>query len=216
MSSRSSWNCSLIDSLSRMRMTASSPCTLGMIETRKSIVLPGSRSLKRPSCGTRFSAMSSSAMTFTREMIVLWKRLSIGRIAGCSTPSIAVLHVHRVVLRLDVDVARAALDRGVDGRVDQPDDRARVGRQLVDGQLLVAGLVFAQDLQLEALGRLLEHARRALALLQDRLDRRRRADRDLDRRRRAAPPARRSSAGRSDPTRRSRARCPRGAYGTNP
>ena len=27
-------------------------------------------------------------MTFTREMIVLWKRLSIGRIAGCSTPSI--------------------------------------------------------------------------------------------------------------------------------
>ena len=69
-------------------MTASSPWTLGMIETRKSIVLPGSRSLKRPSCGTRFSAMSSSAMTLTREMIVLWKRLSIGRIAGCSTPSI--------------------------------------------------------------------------------------------------------------------------------
>ena len=27
-------------------------------------------------------------MTLTREMIVLWKRLSIGRIAGCSTPSI--------------------------------------------------------------------------------------------------------------------------------
>ena len=68
-------------------MTASSPCTLGMIETRKSIVFPGRRSLKRPSCGTRFSAMSSSAMTFTREMIVLWKRRSIGRIADCSTPS---------------------------------------------------------------------------------------------------------------------------------
>jgi hypothetical protein len=87
MSSRSSWNCSLIDSLSRIRMTASSPWTLGMTDTRKSIVLPGSRSLKRPSCGMRFSAMSSSAMTFTREMIVLWKRLSIGRIADCSTPS---------------------------------------------------------------------------------------------------------------------------------
>ena len=44
----------------------------------------------------------------------------------------------------------------------------------------VACLVFAEQLQLEALGRLLEHARRALALLQDGLDGRRRADRDLD------------------------------------
>ncbi len=68
-------------------MTASSPCTLGMIDTRKSIALPRTRSLKRPSCGTRFSAMSSSAMTLMREMIVLWKRLSIGRMACCSTPS---------------------------------------------------------------------------------------------------------------------------------
>ena len=69
-------------------MTASSPCTLGMIETRKSIVLPGIRTLKRPSCGTRFSAMSSSAMTLMREMMELWNCLAIGRIAGCSTPSI--------------------------------------------------------------------------------------------------------------------------------
>ena len=52
-------------------MTATSLCTLGMIETRKSMLLPPIRTLKRPSCGTRFSAMSSSAMTFTREMIVL-------------------------------------------------------------------------------------------------------------------------------------------------
>ena len=52
-------------------MTESSPCTLGMTDTRKSIVLPGTRSLKRPSCGTRFSAMSSSAMTLMREMIEL-------------------------------------------------------------------------------------------------------------------------------------------------
>ena len=78
----SSVNCSLIDSLSRIRMTASSPWTLGMIDTRKSIVFPGIRTLKRPSCGTRFSAMSSSAITFTREMIELWNCLPIGRIAG--------------------------------------------------------------------------------------------------------------------------------------
>ena len=68
-------------------MTASSPCTLGITETRKSIVLPGTRRRKRPSCGTRFSAMSSSAITLMRDRIELWNRLAIGRIAGCSTPS---------------------------------------------------------------------------------------------------------------------------------
>ena len=52
-------------------MTASSPWTLGMTDTRKSMVFPRIRSLKRPSCGIRFSAMSSSAMTLMREMIVL-------------------------------------------------------------------------------------------------------------------------------------------------
>ena len=125
-------------------MTASSPCTLGMIDTRKSIVLPRTRSLKRPSCGTRFSAMSSSAMTLMREMIVLWCRLSIGFIAGCSTPSMRYFTLHRVVLRLDVDVRGAALQRGEHHRVDQPDDRARVRGQLVDRQVLFARLVLAR------------------------------------------------------------------------
>jgi hypothetical protein len=45
------------------------------------------RTLKRPSCGTRFSAMSSSAITLTREMMALWNCRAIGRIAGCRTPS---------------------------------------------------------------------------------------------------------------------------------
>ena len=141
MSSLSSVNCSLIDSLSRMRITASSPCTLGMIETRKSIVLPGSRSLKRPSCGTRFSAMSSSAITLMREMIALWCCLAIGCMAGCSTPSMRYSMMHRVFARLDVDVARPPLDGGVDRRVDQPDDRADVARQPFDGDALVVVLV---------------------------------------------------------------------------
>ena len=48
---------------------------------------------------------------------------------------------------------------------------------------LVVELVLAQNLQLKALGRLFEDALRALALLQDRLNRRGRADRHLDRRR---------------------------------
>ena len=74
-------------------MTASSPCTVGMIETRKSIVRPFSRSLKRPSWGTRFSAMSSSDITLMREMMVEWWRLSIGSIAWYSTPSMRYLTI---------------------------------------------------------------------------------------------------------------------------
>src|SRR3954451_10093220 len=123
MSRRSSVNCSLIDSLSRIRMTASSPCTLGMIETRKSIVLPGIRSLKRPSCGTRFSAMSSSTITLKREMIELWDCLELGlhldavdnravelladRPHRLLQPAVAaLLHVVGRVLGFDLDVAR--------------------------------------------------------------------------------------------------------------
>ena len=53
----------------------------GITETRKSMVRPLRRSLKRPSCGMRFSAMSSSDMTLMRLMMVWWCRLSIGSIA---------------------------------------------------------------------------------------------------------------------------------------
>ena len=74
-----------------MRITASSPWTDGMIETRKSIERPRDRTRKRPSCGTRFSAMSSSAITLMRLMIVEWCSLAIGFIAGWSTPSIRYL-----------------------------------------------------------------------------------------------------------------------------
>src|SRR5690348_17450816 len=45
--------------------------------------ISGTRKRKRPSCGTRFSAMSSSAMTLMRDRIELWNRLAIGRIATC-------------------------------------------------------------------------------------------------------------------------------------
>ena len=82
-----------------------------------------------------------------------------------------VLHVHRIVLRLDVDVAGPALDRGIERRVDEPDDRTLIGGELVDAQLIVE-LVLAENLQLKTLGRLFEDALRALALLQNRLNRR--------------------------------------------
>ena len=72
-------------------MTASSPCTEGMMETRKSTERPRILTRKRPSCGTRFSAMSSSAMTLMRLMIVEWCSLAIGFMAGWSTPSMRYL-----------------------------------------------------------------------------------------------------------------------------
>ena len=63
-------------------MTASSPWMDGMIETRKSMVRPFTRRRKRPSWGTRFSAMSSSDMTLRRLRIVSWCLLSSGSRAG--------------------------------------------------------------------------------------------------------------------------------------
>ena len=90
----------------------------------------------------------------------------------------AVLHVHRVVLRLDVNVAGAPLDGREDRRVDQPDDRTDVAREPLDGEIVFADLFVFEQLDLELFGRLVEHALRAFALLQDRLDRRARADHD--------------------------------------
>ena len=56
--------------LSRRRITTFSPNSVGSTETRKSISLPRPiLSLMRPSCGSRRSAMSSSAMIFMREVM---------------------------------------------------------------------------------------------------------------------------------------------------
>src|SRR6185437_12931492 len=84
----------------------------------------------------------------------------------------AVLDVDFGVAGLDVDVAGAALERGVNGRVHQLDDGVDVpvGGEALDRNGLVAGLLGMQDIEGEALGRLLEHALRLLILLEDLLD----------------------------------------------
>ncbi len=65
-------------------MTIFSPNSVGRHETRKSISLlvPLSlkRSLMRPSCGRRFSAMSSLAMILMRDVIA-----SLNFMGGCIT-----------------------------------------------------------------------------------------------------------------------------------
>ena len=119
-------------------------------------------------------------MTLMRERMAPWNCLSTGRMAGCRVPSMRYFTCTRVVEGLDVDVARTALQGGVDRRVDEPDDGADVAREPLDGQALLAALVLVQNLQLEALGRLVEDPLRPLALLEDGLDGRRGPDRHPD------------------------------------
>jgi hypothetical protein len=87
-----------------------------------------------------------------------------------------VLDDDDALLRLDVDVRSAALDGVEEDRVDELDDRARVRRDPVDRQDLLALLVLADDLHPEVLGRLLEDALGALGLLKDLLEGGPRAD----------------------------------------
>ena len=77
--------------LSRIRSTASSPKLDGMIETRMSISRPRALTLKRPSCGTRRSAMSSSATTLMREIICSARSSPANVATVFSTPSIRYL-----------------------------------------------------------------------------------------------------------------------------
>ncbi len=53
--------------LSNRRNTTRSPALLGMVDTRTSISRPPTRMEIRPSWGTRFSAMSSLAITLIRD-----------------------------------------------------------------------------------------------------------------------------------------------------
>ena len=67
-------------------MTIPSPSTRGMVTTRVSMAWPSTVSETRPSWGTRFSAMSRSAMIFTRETTPATIRRGIS-VDSRSTPS---------------------------------------------------------------------------------------------------------------------------------
>ena len=94
-----------------MRMTASSPWTVGMIETRKSMVLPGTLQLEAAvlrhallgdvELGHDLDARDDRAVELLGDRLHRRLQHAVD----------AVLDVHRVVLRLDVDVAGAPLDR---------------------------------------------------------------------------------------------------------
>ena len=126
--------------LSRMRITIPSPSTRGIVTTRVSIAWPSTVSETRPSCGTRFSAMS-------RRGHDLHARDRAGDHAlrdlrGLAQHAVhAEAHAHLAALGLEVDVRGALLDRLGDDRVDELDDRRVLGglADLGDvGELLLA------------------------------------------------------------------------------
>ena len=134
------------------------------------MVLPGTRSRKRPSCGHALLGDVELGHHLDARQDRTVKALGNRPHRRLQHAIDAVLHVHRIVLRLDVNVAGAALDGGEDGRVDQPDDRAAVARQPFDGEIVVCKVIVFEDLDLKFLGRFVEHALGALALLQHALD----------------------------------------------
>ena len=84
----------------------------------------------------------------------------------------AVLDDDFGVAGFDVDVARAALEGRENYGVDQPDDGAHAGiaRELVHGDVFVAVLIVADDLERETLGGLVENALGLLGALQQVVD----------------------------------------------
>ncbi len=80
----------------------------------------------------------------------------------------AVLHNQRVILRLKVNIRRAALQRSKDRGVHQADDRRDIlaRRQPLHRDTLVGVLFGRKHIEREALGRLIEHTLRLLRLLQ--------------------------------------------------
>jgi hypothetical protein len=93
----------------------------------------------------------------------------------------AVLHDNFGIARFDVNVTGAALEGREDDGVDQADDGAHAGiaRELLHGDIFVAVLFLADDLEGEALGGLIEHALGLLGALQQIADLRSGGDFDL-------------------------------------
>ena len=90
----------------------------------------------------------------------------------------AVFHEYRIVLGLDVNIARPSLQRGEDGGVDEADDRTDVlfRRKTFDRDGLVPGLVLTHDVEGETLGSLIEYTLRLFCLFENLFDLHQRRD----------------------------------------
>ncbi len=115
-----------------------SPWTLGSVTTRRSTWRPSTTRPMRPSWGRRFSAMSSSAMIFTRETAPAAIRRGIV-VMSWSTPSMRKRTRDFLAVGREVDVRGAPLDGLADDLVDKLDD-GRVFGALVQRDDLAAVL----------------------------------------------------------------------------
>ena len=107
---------------SRIRITIFSPNSVGSVLTRKSIALLPNLSFMRPSCGTRFSAMSSREMTLMRDgELVLDRDRRLRDLAQLAVDAEA--HAVVVLVGLEVQVGRAQVDRVDQHLLQEADDR---------------------------------------------------------------------------------------------
>ncbi len=123
--------------------------------------VPPMRRAMRPSCGRRFSAMSSCAMILMREITSIAIAFC-GASTSRSTPSMRKRTTEAVLERLDVDVAGAFLDRLGEQRVDHADDRRVVfGFEQVFG----FGQFVGEGFQIHRVIEIGDHRARIVALL---------------------------------------------------
>ena len=127
------------------RITTASPCSIGMTETRMSTSASSMRTLMRPSCGRRFSAMLRWLKILTRETMAGWKRFSCAGTGTVLQHAVnAVADAEFVLERFQVDVRRAQFDGVLQHLVDEADD----GRLVLGGVVEVGVLgVFVNDLE---------------------------------------------------------------------
>ncbi len=112
-----------------MRITIFSPKTVGSVASRRSSVRLFTRSERRPSCGTRFSAMFRSPITFRRLMRPPW--MLFGRVHDLVQDAVhAEPDAHILLGRLDVDVRRSVRGRLRHDRLHELDDRRVLDRRL--------------------------------------------------------------------------------------
>ena len=137
---------------SRIRITIFSPNSVGSVLTRKSIALAPNFSFMRPSCGTRFSAMSSREITLMREdELVLDRDRRLRDLAQLAVDAEA--HAVVVLVGLEVQVRGAHVDRVDQHLVQEAHDRRvlDLGRRppaLFGGRRDIVG-----DVELEVAGR---------------------------------------------------------------
>src|ERR1700704_330954 len=99
-------------------MTTFSPKSVRSVETRKSTSVPSSAvDRRRPSCGSRFSAMSIPRHDLQpRDQSFVNPLRKVHDLFEQSVE--AMPDEHALFHRLDVDVARLALDRAFDDQID--------------------------------------------------------------------------------------------------